>query len=68
VVVDSNDLAADILGASDGVDRGQLPELFADNPLGQTDEQTPICVLRRMRVGPRPVPRPSPEVAPASVG
>ncbi len=53
-VVDTNDLAADILGASAGVDRRALVAVLADNPLGQTDEQTPFCILRRVRVDDRP--------------
>ncbi|MGI8848001.1 MAG: asparagine synthase (glutamine-hydrolyzing) [Candidatus Dormibacteria bacterium] len=48
-VVDTNDLAADILGTSRSIDRPALGALFADNPLGQTDEQTPFAVLRRIR-------------------
>jgi asparagine synthase (glutamine-hydrolysing) len=47
-VVDTNDLAADVLGASAGVDRSALIAALADNPLGQTDEQTPFCILRRI--------------------
>jgi asparagine synthase (glutamine-hydrolysing) len=47
-VVDTNDLAADVLGASPGVDRGAVTAAMADNPLGQTDEQTPFCIIRRL--------------------
>ncbi|MGO8687921.1 MAG: asparagine synthase (glutamine-hydrolyzing) [Candidatus Dormibacteria bacterium] len=47
-VVDTNDLAADVLGASLGVDRGAVVEVLADNPMGQTAEQTPFCILRRL--------------------
>jgi asparagine synthase (glutamine-hydrolysing) len=53
-IVDTNDLAADVLGASAGVDRAGLARLFADNPLGQTDEQTPLAIIRRVGAGPRP--------------
>jgi asparagine synthase (glutamine-hydrolysing) len=47
-VVDTNDLAADVLGASLGVDRRTVVEVLADNPMGQTSEQTPFCILRRL--------------------
>jgi F420-0:gamma-glutamyl ligase len=47
-VVDTNDLAADVLGSSPGVDRAAVAEVLADNPMGQTDEQTPFCILRRL--------------------
>jgi asparagine synthase (glutamine-hydrolysing) len=47
-VVDTNDLAADVLGASAGVDRSTVSRVLADNPMGQTGEQTPFCILRRL--------------------
>jgi asparagine synthase (glutamine-hydrolysing) len=47
-VVDTNDLAADVLGASAGVDRLTVSHVLADNPMGQTGEQTPFCILRRL--------------------
>lgn len=47
-VVDANDLKkAEILGASDGVDRDFVRECLIDNPHGNSDEQTPIVVLKR---------------------
>jgi asparagine synthase (glutamine-hydrolysing) len=49
VVIDANDRGAVILGASEGVDREEIKWLFADNPLGQGSEQTPVCVIRRVR-------------------
>ena len=49
-VVDTNDLAADVLGCSDGVDIAALLPALADNPLGQTDEQTPFCIIRRFPI------------------
>lgn len=48
VVVDANDLSADVLGWSDGVDPALVQDLFADNPLGQGHQQTPIAVLRKV--------------------
>jgi F420-0:gamma-glutamyl ligase-like protein len=46
-VIDANDAGCNVLGASPGVDRRLVRRLFADNPLGQSREQTPICVVRR---------------------
>jgi asparagine synthase (glutamine-hydrolysing) len=46
VVVDANDLDATVLGSTPGVDRELIAELFADNPLGQGLQQTPVAVLR----------------------
>ncbi len=45
-IIDANDAGCAVLGASPGVDRCFVQRLFADNPLGQAAEQTPICVVR----------------------
>lgn len=47
-VIDANDAGCAVLGASPGVDRRFVAQLFADNPLGQAREQTPICVVREV--------------------
>jgi hypothetical protein len=47
-VIDANDAGVNVLGASSGVDRALVRRLFADNPLGQAGEQTPIAVVRRV--------------------
>lgn len=47
-VIDANDAGCRVLGASPGLDRRLVTRLFADNPLGQAREQTPICVVRRV--------------------
>jgi len=47
-VVDTNDLAADVLGSSLDLDPRAIAGVLADNPMGQTDEQTPFCILRRL--------------------
>jgi len=47
-VIDANDAGCNPLGISPGVDRRFVARLFADNPLGQAREQTPICVVRRL--------------------
>lgn len=46
-VVDLNDLGGNILGVSDpSMDIDWLLKVLADNPLGQSDEQTPIGLIR----------------------
>lgn len=47
-VIDANDAGCNVLGASRGVDRRLVRQLFADNPLGQAREQTPVCVVREV--------------------
>ena len=47
-IIDANDAGCAVLGASPGVDRRFVARLFADNPLGQAREQTPICVVREV--------------------
>jgi len=47
-VIDANDAGCNVLGLSPGLGRRLVARLFADNPLGQSAEQTPICVVRRV--------------------
>jgi hypothetical protein len=47
-VIDANDAGCNVLGASPGMDRQLVVRLFADNPLGQAREQTPIAIVRRV--------------------
>jgi F420-0:gamma-glutamyl ligase-like protein len=47
-IVDANDLGVEVLGASRGLNRALIVELFRDNPLGQGSQQTPLCILRRL--------------------
>ena len=47
-IIDANDAGCAVLGASPGVDRRFVERLFADNPLGQAREQTPICLVREI--------------------
>lgn len=47
-VIDANDAGCNVLGLSRRLERRQVERLFADNPLGQASEQTPICVVRRV--------------------
>lgn len=44
-IIDANDAGCAVLGISPGVDRRFVERLFADNPLGQAREQTPIAVV-----------------------
>ena len=46
-IIDANDLGRRVLGASRGIDRKLVEALFADNPLGQGAEQTPVAIVRR---------------------
>jgi hypothetical protein len=47
-VIDANDAGCNVLGASPGLDRQLVRRLFADNPLGQAREQTPIAIVHRV--------------------
>lgn len=48
-IVDANDLGVNILGATPGVDKKLIAKTLKDNPLGQTDECTPIGILREIK-------------------
>lgn len=48
-ITDINDLDGNILGTSDkNMDRDLLVKILKDNPLGQTSEQTPMGIIRRV--------------------
>jgi F420-0:gamma-glutamyl ligase-like protein len=47
-VIDASDLGASVFGATPGVDPEEVKQLVADNPLGQSSEQTPFGLVRRM--------------------
>lgn len=47
-IIDANDIGVQVLGASDGIDRTVIQDIFKDNPLGQTREQTPLCIVRKV--------------------
>jgi len=47
-VIDANDAGCNVLGLSVALERRFVERLFADNPLGQAGEQTPVCVVRRI--------------------
>ena len=49
LITDINDLDGNILGASDSsLDRKLFVEILRDNPLGQSHEQTPIGLIRKV--------------------
>ncbi len=48
VIVDANDLGVNILGKSKGLNRKMLLEVLKDNPLGQSDESTPLGIIRKI--------------------
>ncbi len=51
IIVDANDIGVEILGTSHDIDRSWAKEVFRDNPLGQSREQTPICIVREVEKG-----------------
>lgn len=47
-IIDANDIGRRVLGASPGVDRKLIERTFADNPLGQGAQQTPVAIVRKV--------------------
>lgn len=48
VIIDANDLGVNVLGRSDkNITDNFCQKVFRDNPLGQTSEQTPLCIVRK---------------------
>lgn len=50
-IVDASDLGAEVFGNTSGVDVQTVLSVVADNPLGQSDEQTPFGLVRRLGNG-----------------
>lgn len=49
VIIDANDLGAAVLGKSDkNISDAFCKDVFKDNPLGQSSEQTPLCIVRKV--------------------
>lgn len=49
VIIDANDLGVNILGKSNkNLLDNVLTSIFKDNPLGQSSEQTPLAIVRKM--------------------
>ncbi len=48
VIIDANDLGVEVLGkSSERIPTQFCKQVFRDNPLGQSRESTPLCVVRR---------------------
>ena len=45
VIIDANDIGRNILGNSTGIGDKVIEEIFRDNPMGQSDEQTPLAIV-----------------------
>lgn len=49
IIIDANDLGAVVLGKSDtAIQNSFATSVFKDNPLGQSAECTPLCIVRRV--------------------
>ncbi|MBI4098849.1 MAG: coenzyme F420-0:L-glutamate ligase [Candidatus Magasanikbacteria bacterium] len=49
VIIDANDLGVAILGKSEkNIPDDLCKQVFRDNPLGQSSEQTPLCIVRKL--------------------
>lgn len=48
VIIDANDIGQRVEGASLGIDRKLICKIFRDNPLGQSKEQTPMAIVRKI--------------------
>lgn len=47
IIIDANDLGVAVLGKSDkDISDNFCKNVFKDNPLGQSTEQTPLCIVR----------------------
>ncbi len=52
VIIDANDLGVSVLGLSHkDINVDFVKKVFRDNPIGQSTEQTPICIVRRIEDG-----------------
>ena len=49
VIIDANDYGVRVLAKSHRIDLSDnmLRRIFSDNPMGQSDEQTPIIIVRK---------------------
>lgn len=48
IIIDANDLGVAVLGKSNkNITDAFCREVFRDNPLGQSTEQTPLCIVRK---------------------
>jgi F420-0:gamma-glutamyl ligase len=63
-VIDANDMAAEVFATTGPARVEDVLACVADNPLGQSDQQTPFGLVRRM---PERVPQAVPEPVAAAV-
>lgn len=50
VIIDANDLGVAVLGrSSKEISEDFCKKIFSDNPLGQTSERTPLCIVREIK-------------------
>lgn len=48
-IIDANDLGVNVLGVShNAITQDFAQAVFKDNPLGQSHEQTPLCIVRKI--------------------
>ena len=47
-IVDANDFGVNILGRTSGIDKKLIAKIIKDNPLGQSNEQTPMGIIREI--------------------
>ncbi|MCP4712827.1 MAG: hypothetical protein GY869_29730 [Planctomycetes bacterium] len=58
-IMDINDIGGSrVLGASQNIDIALLEEIMRDNPMGQSDECTPICLVRKAEICKKKVKKP----------
>ncbi len=48
VVIDANDIGRNVLGKNVAGENEKYEAIFADNPLGQSDEQTPLAIVFKL--------------------
>ncbi len=47
-IIDANDIGRNVLGNSSNLSNKLIEDIFADNPMGQSNEQTPITIVIEM--------------------
>ena len=48
-VMDINDIGGSwAIGFTQGIDKQLIEDIMRDNPMGQKNEQTPICLVRKI--------------------
>ena len=47
-IIDANDIGRNVLGNTISLSNKLIEEIFKDNPMGQTNEQTPITIVIKL--------------------